>query len=124
MVIVPISSKRRERGMLTTEMIVVMGILVAVVIPISCMYWTEAKLARRYYQDAVAMELLDGETELLAAGEWKSYGDGAHEVHPVGAAVTNLPPGKFMVTRTATKLRVEWQPEKRGRKMARELKLQ
>ena len=79
-------------------------------------------LLRTYYRDAVAMEILDGEAEVLAAGGWRNFTEGRHELKPTANAARNLPAGRFLLTREAQRVRLEWQPE-RGRKMAREIKL-
>jgi len=111
-----------NRGALNTELVFALGVLVSVMMPMAYAFIEEAKTARIYYQDAIAMEILDGETEALAAGNWKAYPEGEHQLQVSGAAVTNLPPGRFVLTRSAKALRVEWQPTK-GRRMIREVKL-
>jgi hypothetical protein len=63
------------------------------------------------YVRAIAMELVDGEMELLAAGRWHEVaGDGNYD-YPVNAgAAQNLPPGKFTLTVRGRQLRLEWRP--------------
>lgn len=112
----------RRGGFLNFEMIVAIAILAAVVLPLGGAWYHEAKMLRTYYRDAVAMEILDGEMEVLAAGDWPVFAEGRHEFKPAAAAAKNLPPGKFIITREARLIRMEWQPE-RGRRMAREVKL-
>ena len=122
MVISSCRSKRREGGFLNFELVVAIAILAAVMLPLGGAWYHETKLLRAYYRDALAMEILDGEAEVLAAGEWHSFAEGRHELKPVSNAATNLPPGRFLLTREAHRVRLEWLPE-RGRKMAREIKL-
>jgi hypothetical protein len=104
------------------ELVVAISILALVMLPLAYMYFHEAKLLRAYYRDAVAMEILDGEMEVLVAGEWRSFAEGRHELKPTANAATNLPPGQFMLTRETKRVRLDWLPE-RGRKMSREVTL-
>ena len=81
-------------------------------------------MARRYYHRAVAMELVDGEFEILQAGEWRAFQPGIHDYAPRGHTATNLPPGRFLLTLQTNHLRLEWQPEKeRGGPVIREANL-
>ena len=109
-------------GFLTAELVVAIAILAAVMLPLGGMWFHEARMLRTYYRDAVAMEILDGEMEILAAGEWRSFAEGRHELKPSATAAKNLPSGKFVLTRQSKLVRLEWLPE-RGRKMAREVTL-
>jgi hypothetical protein len=109
-------------GFLTAELVVAIAILAAVMLPLGGMWFHETRMLRAYYRDAVAMEILDGEMEILAAGEWRRFAEGRHELKPSGNAAGNLPSGKFLLTRQLKLVRLEWRPE-RGRKMAREVKL-
>ena len=85
-----------------------------VLIPLSFGYVQETKAFQAAYYRAVAMEIVDGEMEVLAAGEWRVFPLGRQE-YPVRAqAATNLPPGDFTLTRTETTLRLEWRPKARG----------
>ena len=87
-----------------------MGLLVGALLPLAYSLASEKRLARAYYQRAVAMEIVDGEMETLAAGGWRAFTPGPHE-YPVSAgAATNLPPGKFLVTIESGKVRLEWLP--------------
>ena len=114
--------ERAEAGFLNIELVVAIAILAVVMLPLGGAWYHETKMLRAYYRDAVAMEILDGEMEVLAAGEWRSFPEGRHELKPTAHAATNLPPGHFVLTREVQRMRLEWLPE-RGRKMAREIKL-
>ena len=109
-------------GFLNLELAVAIAILAAVMLPLGGMWFHEARMLRTYYRDAVAMEILDGEMEILTAGEWQKFVEGQHELKPTAAAAKNLPKGTFVITRQSKLLRLEWLPD-RGRKMAREIKL-
>jgi hypothetical protein len=70
-------------------------------------------LLRNEYFRGVAMEIVDGEMEILAAGEWRDFPDGP-QVYPVHAqAAARLPSGHFQLTKTGKHLRLEWTPDKR-----------
>jgi len=60
---------------------------------------------------AVAMEIVDGEMEVLAAGEWRAYPAGSHDYQVRAGALTNLPPGRFLLTIQPPKVRLEWRPQ-------------
>ena len=103
----------RQRGALMIEVAVGMAILVAVLLPLSLSMVKDQKLCRAYYYRAVAMEIVDGEMEILAAGEWRSFKSGS-QTYPVQAGVAkNLPPGRFILTREGRLIRLEWMPEKK-----------
>ncbi len=104
-----------QEGALLTDIVVAMGLLVSVLIPLSYGFLKEARLTRRYYEKAVAMEIVDGEMEILAAGDWRSFGDGTHELTTDARAATNLPPGHLILERTGKRLRLEWRPDQAGK---------
>jgi hypothetical protein len=88
-----------------------MAILSSILIPIAYSVAAERRLARATYQRAIAVEIVDGEMEALAAGGWRAFTNGVTD-YPVRArAATNLPPGRFTLTINAQKLRLEWQPD-------------
>ena len=100
--------KRSARAFALMEMIAAIGILIAVVIPLAFQFGEERLLCRAYYNRAIAMEIIDGEMEILAAGEWKSFAEG-RQPYSVGAgSAKNLPKGQFILTRTKQRLRLEW----------------
>ena len=111
--------------MLVTELVIAMGILVAVLIPMSFIFHQELKLCRAYYYEALAMAIVDGEMEILAAGEWRTCREGTHPYHPTAPAVTNLPPGQFSLARSNQLVRLEWQPAQtgKGRALTREWRI-
>ena len=115
-----------ERGALTTEMVVAVSILAVVLIPMAYAFQQEMKLCRGYYYDAVAMELVDGEMEILAAGEWRAFRPGAQSYSVSAAAATNLPPGRFTLTLSNQTVRLEWRPAQKGhgRSVVREARVQ
>jgi len=99
-----------SRGILLTEMAVAMAILVIAVLPLAYSIMSEQRLLRAYYQRAVAMEIVDGEMEALAAGEWQAFSQGVHDYTVHAQAATNLPPGQFRLTLSGRRVRLEWLP--------------
>lgn len=120
-----VQNRSRERGLLMTEMVVAMAIIVIAVLPLAYSIVYEQRLLRAEYNRAVAMEIVDGEMEVLAAGEWRAFKKGT-QPYPVHVhAAKNLLPGRFELTITAEHLRLEWLPanEGEGGKVVREVKV-
>ncbi len=107
------------------ECVIAMGILMAVLVPISVSFISEHRACRASYIRAVAMELVDGEMEILRAGDWRRFPRGAQAYPVTGAAAKNLPPGKFVLTIEEHVLRLEWLPDGKdqGGKVRRETAL-
>ncbi len=103
----------RRRGTVTVELVVALSILAVAVLPVSYSFLGEQRLARAAYQRTVAMEIVDGETEVLVAGEWKAFPAGAQVYTPRAASVKNLLPGKFTLTIGTNRIRLEWRPDHR-----------
>jgi len=100
----------RMSGALMVELLVAMALMAGALLPLAYSIASERRLVRATYQRAVAMEIVDGEMEVLAAGAWRAHSTGAHE-YPVHAmAATNLPPGRFLLTVQGPKVRLEWRP--------------
>jgi hypothetical protein len=97
---------------LTTELIVAMAILVLAAMPLALSFAQEGKVLRQSYQKAAAMELIDGELEILLAGEWRAFKEGSQPYELRADSAKNLPPGKTVLTITAKQVRLEWLPEK------------
>jgi hypothetical protein len=110
MVIQATTSRARREGALLIELLVAITLLGAALLPLAYSIVSEQRLARACYQRAIAMELVDGEMEVLAAGEWRSFKPGTQEYVAHGGAVTNLPPGRLLLTVQPGKVRLEWQP--------------
>ena len=72
----------RKRASLMIELLAAMAILAGVAIPLAWSLSSERRLARALYQRAVAMEIIDGEMEILVAGEWREFSQGRH-AYPV-----------------------------------------
>ena len=96
------------RAFLLLEVTMAIAILVIAIFPLAYSFSSTARLFRATYQHAVAMELVDGEMEILAAGEWRALPEGVQEYPVSAAAAQNLPPGRFRFTRSGNHLRLEW----------------
>lgn len=92
------------------EFLVAMALVMGALVPLAYSFAKEKRLARALYQRAVAMEIVDGEIEILAAGGWKAMTNGVSEFPVRAFAATNLPPGRFLVTRTDKRIKLEWVP--------------
>jgi len=114
MVITPKPS-RSTRAFLILDLVVGMAMLVLAVFPLAYTVNSEARLFRATYQRALAMEIVDGEMEILAAGEWRAYSVGTQTYSVQARAAANLPDGRFQLTRTGNHVRLQWTPaEKSG----------
>jgi hypothetical protein len=102
--------RRRQWGSLMVELLVALAIVMAVLLPLAYSFASERRLARSYYQRAVAMEIVDGEMEVLLAGQWRAFAPGTHDYRVDAGAATNLPPGRFILTVQPHKLQLRWQP--------------
>jgi len=93
---------------------VAMALLAGALLPLAYSLAKERQLARATYQRTVAMEIVDGEMEILAAGGWRSFSPGRQTYRVNAAAAANLPVGNFWLTLEPGKLRLEWQPTVKG----------
>ena len=104
---------RDRRGILMMDLVAAIFIFTAAILPLAYSFIQETQMLRAEYHRAVAMEIVDGEMEILAAGDWRNFPDGAQD-YPVHAkAAVNLPPGKFLLTKNGNHLRLEWNADKR-----------
>ena len=97
------------------DLLVALAILSLALVPIGFSFARERQVLKIEYFRSVANEIVDGEMEILAAGDWKNYPDGP-QIYPVHArAAASLPPGQFQLTKTGNHLRLEWKSdEKQG----------
>jgi hypothetical protein len=113
MKIVSIMSTRRQQGLLEIDLAIALAILTLAIMPIGFAFARERQALRADYCRAVANEIVDGEMEVLAAGDWKNYPDGAQTYTVHSRAAANLPAGHFELTKNSNHLRLEWTPDKR-----------
>jgi hypothetical protein len=118
-------SRRRIQASILIEALVAVAILIVVAFPLGVHLYSDHKSARNYYYRAVAMEIIDGEMEILAAGEWKAFANGTHSYSIKAEAAKNLPVGEFRLTKNSRSLRIEWMPteKNRGGSVKREIQL-
>ena len=107
------------------EMLVAIALMASAVFPLAYGIASERRLARAYYDRAVAMEIVDGEMEVLAAGGWRAFSPGVQEYPVHAGAATNLPPGRFLMAISNNVVRLEWQPaqKRHGGPVIREMKV-
>ena len=115
----------RRTGALMIEFLVAMALVMGALLPLAYSFAKEKRLARALYQRAIPMEIVDGEIEVLAAGSWKELTNGVSVFSVRALAATNLPPGRFLLTRADKRLKLEWRPEvkQHGGAVVREITL-
>ncbi len=127
MVIQPLYTQgtARVRGWLMIELLVAISLLLVALLPMAYSFGSEKRFIRSAYQRAIAMELVDGEAEVLAAGAWRDFPAGKHAYQIRAAAVTNLPPGRFHLDVEPGRFRLEWQPQEKhhGGSVVREVRV-
>jgi hypothetical protein len=102
-------------GFLEVDLLVGLAILALAVLPLGYSFAREQRALRAEYCRSVALEIVDGEMEILAAGAGRDIPDGSQN-YPVSAgAAASLPPGHFQLTKNGRHLRLEWNADrKRG----------
>jgi len=111
----PTTRLTNRLAFLQLDVAVAITVLALVFIPLSVSSSGDLDLARRHYFEAVALQLIDGEMDVLLAGERRKYTTGEHRITPVGEAVQNLPEGEFVLTVHDQKLTLAWVPTKRAK---------
>ena len=111
----PTTRLANRLAFLQLDVAVAITVLALVFIPLSVSSSGDLDLARRQYFEAVALQLIDGEMDVLLAGERRKYTTGEHRITPVGEAVQNLPEGEFVLTVHDQKLTLAWVPTKRAK---------
>ena len=108
----PTTRLTNRLAFLQLDVAVAITVLALVFIPLSVSSSGDLDLARRQYFEAVALQLIDGEMDVLLAGERRKYTPGEHQIKPVGEAVQNLPEGEFVLSVQDQKLILAWVPKK------------
>jgi uncharacterized protein YaiE (UPF0345 family) len=116
------SRRRAHAAALIAELIVALAIAAGVLVPLAFTFSQEHKALLGQYHRAVAMEIVDGEIEVLAAGEWRAFKPGSQPYEVKAAAARNLPKGTFTLTLADKQVRLEWKSDK-GARVAREVRL-
>ena len=111
----PTTRLTNRLAFLQLDVAVAITVLALVFIPLSVSSSGDLDLARRQYFEAVALQLIDGEMDVLLAGERRKHTTGEHRITPIGEAVQNLPEGEFVLTVHDQKLTLAWVPTKRAK---------
>jgi hypothetical protein len=105
--------RNQEHGYLMVDLLVALAILSLAIMPIGFSFARERQVLKIEYFRGVANEIVDGEMEILADGDWKNFPDGSQN-YPVHArAAETLPPGHFQLTKTGNHLRLEWNSDEK-----------
>jgi hypothetical protein len=112
--VIQIRHQAGEGSALIFEVVMAMTILIIAVLPLGMTLNSDARLFGATYQKAVAMEIVDGEIEILAAGGWRNLPEGTRPYAVRADAAANLPPGQFLLTRAGNHLRLEWSAAKKS----------
>ncbi len=104
---------QRRRGFLQIDLVVALAILAIAIVPLGFSFARERQVLKIEYFHSVINELVDGEMEILAAGEAKNLPDGSQNYSVHAAAAAQLPPGHFQLTKNGNHLRFEWLPDEK-----------
>lgn len=107
--------RQGQRGALNIEILIAISILLTALLPISFTIARDQKRLRSLYHRSVAVQIVDGEMEMLAAGEWKSAPPGDSRLPVAAEAAKSLPSGSFILTRNDKSLSLRWSPANPGR---------
>jgi hypothetical protein len=114
-----------RRGFLEVDMLVGLAIFAIAMMPLGLLFAHERQALKIEYYRSVAIELVDGEMEILAAGAAQDIPDGSR-IYPVRSrAAAALPQSHFQVTKNGNHLRLEWSADQKGgiRPVIREITL-
>jgi hypothetical protein len=106
-------SLHSKRGFLEVDLLVGLAILSLAIVPLGFSFARERQVLKIEYVRSVANEIVDGEMEILAAGDWKNFPEGSQNYTVRANAVTSLPPGHFQLTKTGNHLRLEWNSDEK-----------
>jgi len=112
-------TNRRIQGHLQMDLLTAIGLVVLAVLPLGFGFVHHRKLVRDATTRAIVLELLDGEMEVLVAGEHRAATNTLQNWPLRGAAVLNLPQGACTLSRShptpaAIELMLEWKAERPG----------
>jgi len=107
------SPRRRARGFLEVDLLVGLAILSLAILPLGYSFARERQMLKIEYYRSVANEIVDGEMEILAAGDWRNFPDGSQNYSVHANAANTLPPGNFELTKTGNHLRLEWHSDEK-----------
>jgi hypothetical protein len=102
-----------KRGFLEVDLLVGLAILSLAIVPLGFSFAHERQVLKIEYCRSVANEIVDGEMEILAAGDWKNFPDGPQNYAVRALAAASLPPGHFQLTKNGNHLRLEWNADEK-----------
>ena len=104
--------RRKERGsVLLAELIGAMLVLTVALMSLTLVLVKDQKTCRKHYFKALAMEIVDGEMEVLRAGYWKEFNQGTQPYPTTAQSMKNLPEGKLQLTLDGKRFQLEWTPK-------------
>ena len=103
--------KLKRGGFLQIDLVFGLAILSIAILPLGFSFAHERQMLKAEYFHSVANEIVDGEMEILVAGEAKHFSDGVQNYPVHAVAADRLPPGHFQLTKTGNHLRLEWLAE-------------
>jgi len=104
----------RHAGFLEADLLVALALLMIAVLPLAYSFTADQRAMRAAYERAVAMELLDGELEMLAAGAWRNHPVGTNVITLTGNAAVNLTTNRALLIIQTNSIRLEWRTAKRA----------
>jgi hypothetical protein len=99
-----------RRAFLEVDLLAAVALLCVALLPLAYSFINDRRAIRDTYERAVAMQLLDGEMEILVAGAGRQYPLGTNELTLTGNAVTNLSSRHALLLVQPGKFRLEWHP--------------
>ena len=104
---------RRKVGAIHLEAILALALTAAVLLPISGIVVSQRRIASDLTRHLTMIELVDGEMELIAAGDWVRYPEGTHSV-PLPSPEGFVPPvGELTLVRQGREFSLAWRPANR-----------
>jgi hypothetical protein len=106
-------SGRRTAGAIHLETILALALTAAVLLPISGIVVTQRRMASDLARHLMMIELVDGEMELIASGDWVRFSEGTHSI-PLPSPEGFVPPvGELTLERHGREFRLTWRPTNR-----------
>lgn len=107
-------NRQRECAALMTELSMAIAIFSLVVLAGVAPLAMDQSMVRLQTTRAVAMQIVDGEMEVLVSGAWLAYREGEHDYPVAAEAAKTLPKGRFVLLIDAEKVRLEWRANRRA----------
>ena len=102
---------KSKQAFLQVDLLMALALFSIAMAPLGYSFVRERQMLKIEYQRSVADEIVDGETEILAAGVGRDFPDGSQTYLVRSRAAAALPPGHFQLTKSGNHLRLEWMPD-------------